>query len=203
MQRIPEDRWMRLERYARFRSSRMKLMCLPDDVLETISSLLDGPDLRRLVEAVTGVGSVAGMEHVSKPLWLEMPGWTRNRWLFNESISSFEAMCYNVAEKALFHCHDCGSAVMYVNWSQFKSITPPRPVATYDWDVEQGAVKANVKVDKSYLLRVLHDCVRKRSPSVRVTMHLNFVWPLQTRPLVHPVPFFSSSHCMLPWISLM
>ena len=186
-------RWTRLERYARWRSGRLALESLGDDLLGAVAAHLDGPDLLRLVEAMLGaaprVDVPAHVASVPEPL--------RALWLEHVIVAAFETHVYALAERALFHARDALGVMLLADWSPF---VPPdaeaaSPVAEYAWAYEP-ALASRVRCHRLRLLSVVRDCLARAMPAVRLALHTHFRWGDGV--VVHPHAVAQHVYYVLP-----
>lgn len=187
---MAEGRWGRLERYARWRSRRLPLDRLPEDVLgHLVSGFLTGEEVRRLVEALYGALDVNDPLDVAR-----VPAPCRPCWLYHHMLGALGAALRGVAaETALFHAHGptYGPArvLAFADWSPFSEPgggkRALRPIAEYHWARGAAPPRAVVVAHRSRVVACVRDCVLRRRPvtalafyRVRTLPHLCVVDPL-------------------------
>lgn len=187
---LPDDRWSRLERYARFRSGRLRLHLLPNDVLLLLVEFLTAPDLQAFLTAVVGVFPLPWRSDHT----LLVPAPMRRRWLVDASRAVLEAQLHALAAQALFYGREHTSALVAADWSPFSG-KPFVALAEYFWR-RQHPVAAHVLVDSACVATVTEECLRRGATSVCLTVHLKLVWGSAS--IVNPTPVLRQLLHILP-----
>lgn len=186
-------RWDRLERYARWRSHRLPLLALPDDVLAHLASHhLDAASLRALAEAVVGwmpsMWATRDVAAVPKPL--------RASWLLTCVLASVEAQLYALRDFCIFHARDCTTVLVFLDWTPFAS-SASMPVATTYWESPHCA---NMRVCQHALQRaVMQSCMLAR-PVAHVAVHAVLHW--HGRTILRAKPLMQTSLPVLPHFAI-
>lgn len=187
---IHENRWSRLERYARWRSRRLPLHHLPNDVLDIVVGLLARLDFFSFLAAVVGfVPDLNVPQHVA-----HVPQPIRSRWFHEMVLQTFEFHLSQLADQALFYCKDSTSALALVNWSPFGSSTIT-PVAEYSWS-RTTPVHSNVILHSESLRTIVNRCICKQSCAVRLSLHLHLHWNNQD--IINPDPTLQYVYYVYP-----
>lgn len=196
-------RWERLERYARWKSGRLCLDRLPEDVLGyLIQHFLTVDDLDNLLTARTGRRpSLARRADLAL-----VPEEVRGFWVGTTMLKEAHAhLFYRVAEVALYHARDVQSVVCFSDWSPFAvrresggsgCSVLPMPVAEYCWGRDaQGKYVANVHVYERRLEEVAKDCVRRQMPVVHLSLYAMLPFPT---PVLCPNPLYMTEMVVFP-----
>jgi hypothetical protein len=160
-----EDRWERLERFARFKQRRLRLDLLPDDLLATVAEHLEVLDIECLLAALTGE-----VLCVSLPRDFDAaPAALRGAWIEKTAVRDFrKAVLAHLADPILFACAGTSMrAVVLDDWTPFAS-RPPVPLAEVRWS---NTFHGTVDVDEERVLARVRAAVRHRTPVARLTAH--------------------------------
>ena len=173
--RNTDGRWLRLERYARWKQMRFPIELLPEDILRHVCNFLPrASDLLALIYAMGGEDAVLYMQ--CKP-WCEAPesiSALTDHYVVRQSIETVIHLLYHTSltDAAFFHASSTQHTIAaLINWSPF-SLAPPKPVAEFKWENE----RACIRLDMPGLVLVAQNCVCKQLPTVRVTLHHRIVW---------------------------
>lgn len=129
---IPDSRWTRLERYARFRSKRLPLQTLPYELIAHVSSFLSPQDTHFLLAALFAPTQYRLDPWQSGDVQVVVPE-LRRAWLIKVLYARFEHWLNTIlAECALSCCYDTSSIVAVADWSPFHP-SPPCALAEYSW----------------------------------------------------------------------
>lgn len=168
---IEDDKWFRLERYARWKSRRLSLYYLPNDILELIVLHLLDMDLQNFLHAILGFSPRL---HERNEM-LEVPLSIRNHWIANVVLDSFKSHLSLMADPALFHCRDLSGSLIVADWSPFSSHTKFNPIADYSW-TRSRPVRANVSIYDESVKKIINDCYQRQFCAVRLSLHMYTSW---------------------------
>lgn len=165
-----DDRWRRLERYARWKSNRLHLDHLPGDVLDVVSTHLDGVDLCNLLEAL----SERRATMLCREDVLSVPSEVRCKWMVHLMAAHVQTFLFSLANVALEHLRTSQMVHAYVDWSPFASrrSVMPRPLAEYSWRPGIGGRSLpNVEIDDAVMRGVLLRHLHARLPCMTVGLY--------------------------------
>ena len=183
------DRWDRLERYARWKSDRMKLEKMPNDIISyMIRSFLPYTDMRNLLTAMSGryldISCKADNDYIPDEL--------RLYWIEETVTESFIAYLHSMTEFACFHAAHTTTVVQaFIDWSPFSPIVP-MPVADYAWNNAHTTVNIHRDCVRYYITT----CVKQRKPCVRISFHKTLRWNHQN--ILHPDPIMATEFNFIP-----
>lgn len=156
-------RWERLERYAVWRQRRFPLLRLPDDVIELIlRRFLTHWDVCAVLKAIIGTRIDVGVQVL--PRGLQTYG------TLAISVCHLDSLLRSLADECLLVASTCACVRVFVDWSPFASLTPPTPVAEYQWRLQQRP-HASVSVYPEALVRALALSCAHRRPCGYLAMH--------------------------------
>ena len=154
--------WERLERYARWKQRRLRLLSLPDDAIEIIAAQLDATDVGRLVRACTSDDPWTSPHDVPEGLC--------RPWLVAIALGAIEEHMRGVMFETCFHIlRVTGREAMLLtlDWSHFAQ-TPPTPHLRVHMD--QGFPRASV--DCAALRKKIEESLRVRSQCCSASLHI-------------------------------
>jgi hypothetical protein len=181
-------RWKRLERYAKWKQA-FPLLQLPEDVVGMVADLLSDDDLYNFLEALLGF-----KPHLTEPSHMRcIPPPLRKHWFDEVVMQRFLDKLRRFSELGLFFSTHLAGALVFVDWSQFANTTPS-PVAEYAWT--RAPVKSNAILHSDRIKHVAAECLRKRMPAVRLTLHLYCF--LGGSLILNPLPVTSELYTLYP-----
>lgn len=174
-----QARWLRLERYARWRRGgrRCWLLVLPDDALACVVSRLRAADVDALACALLGHATFTlHFPHVAA-----VPAGMRGTWLRHRMERELWIALHAFADGLLHHACEVRSVCAFVDWSVFAA-WPTHPVAEYAWcqpaphDVAVApraleTLRPRVRVYDHVVRRHVAACLKSGRPAVRVSFH--------------------------------
>lgn len=198
------SRWVRLERYSRWRQRRLRLDHLPNDVVLNVIGYLCHDDLCSLLNALYAVPRFNVESRVQANL---VPIELRAEWLYGAACDGLRRTLYSIGEIALFHARSCSRVCAHVDWSVFSGPVMPVPICVYDWSQQ---CSANVAVNEIELWRVVRNKSTTGCMAVTIALYTYLWWggswiihPVPCHRLTYPVfPYFLASesmHCGLSW----
>ena len=162
-QAVDAARWVRLERYARWKQRRFRLLHLPDELLGLVASHLDEDDVLRLATACVGHSPRVEVDADAVPVGM------RSAWITHTVVGVFRGFLQTRLSGASVYLRgQTGmNTVVLIDWSPF-SDEPPRPVARLGF--ADGAPRVQLCMDE--FTRLVTRRMRDGLPVVRVTAHL-------------------------------
>lgn len=126
-----ENRWTRLEQYARWRQRRLRIDRLPPDVLSLLCTFLEYVDVCRLVEAINGHAPIIRC----KCDMVDIPIEFRHSWMRETAYDILETRVRSLANEACYFSRSFSVCVhAYADWSPFKKQRwSPQPLAEFMW----------------------------------------------------------------------
>jgi hypothetical protein len=175
MQAIGPCRWGRLERYARWRQRRFRLLDLPDDVLAEICTRWLAPsDAAAVVEAVVGARPTLGCVAA-------LPWPLRAAWGHRRAASALRGALRAMAPLALSHA--CNGEVVHgmIDWSPYRSVCThmvPMAALEYSWASDGRAAAPSrrpaIALNSHVIDQTVRRCLRRRLPCVHVSLYKVF-----------------------------
>lgn len=167
------DRWVRLERYARWKQQRFAFERLPEDLLAHVARFLDADDVCRLLETLYGDGT------------------DKLRRLCPCAIRKIpqEVCCMHIAQRVHRHLSEllyCAGAfalhkeapsrrsriVAMADWSPFASrghYIIPAPLATYRWISLPPFT--NININSTQIHNVIAKHIHERLPAFTLSLY--------------------------------
>jgi hypothetical protein len=168
---IEDDKWFRLERYARWKSRRLSLCYLPNDILEVIVLQLLEMDLQNFLHAI--LGFIPRLHERNE--MLQVPLSIRSHWIGNVVLNSFKYHLSLMADPALFHCRDLSGSLIVADWSPFSSQKEFNPIADYSW-TRSRPVRVNVSIYDEPIKKIINDCYQRQLCAVRLSLYTYISW---------------------------
>lgn len=154
---MEEDRWVRLERYARWRQRRLRVDLLPPDVFAIVCTHLDHESKTALLRAVSGRVPPAGI-----------PREVRSAWLCEHAAARLHASLLSLKDTTCFYArHLTRGVYAFGDWSPFRGVTPDA-LARFEW----RGTRWTANVDRAAVWRHVREMMRKAACSTRVSLHL-------------------------------
>lgn len=165
-----DERWKRLEEYARFKCHKFRLHMLPLDLQVQIVQYLTFSDLNHLLAAVLGfIPNLGRKDHV-----MMVPPLIRMHWFEQACLSHFVHHILQLSDHCHYLARDSTSAKLMLNWSPF-SQQPPCPIAEFFWD-RACPVRANTRFDTNDLMKTIRTSFQNKTPVVLLCVHLHLRW---------------------------
>lgn len=162
-------RWHRLERFARWKQNRLRLMSIPDDAMLEVINHLDDVSFFNLMHAYLGdFPDADSVQHVAR-----VPSVFHASWLVRTTRNSFHYFMHSIMmtpclmRGLYFQCT--------LDWSCFSG-TMPNIVATVVYD---SFLRPTLHVNEETLLRNVYRKINVEVPMTRCTLHYynDFVTP--------------------------
>ena len=188
---IENDRWSRLERFARWKSYRLPLNALPNDILELIVFQLYDVDLQNFVHAILGFRPNVEKRKDA----LAVPIQIRRHWIADTVLSAFRSHLISLCPSSL--CNNVFGTVVVANWTSFARNTKFEPLADYSWSRFRNKC-APVTLNDESIKATINKCYSEQSCAVRLTLHtymeFNEVLTINPSPVSHHVYFVFPFH---------
>jgi hypothetical protein len=161
---IENDRWSRLERFARWKSYRLPLYSLPNDILELIVFQLYDVDLQNFVHAILGFRPNIEKRQDA----FAVPIQIRRHWIADVVLSAFRSHLITLYPSSL--CNNVFGTVVVANWTSFARNTKFEPLADYSWSRFRKTC-APVVLNDEIIKAIITKCYSEQSCAVRLTLH--------------------------------
>lgn len=174
--------WERLERYAKWRTGRLRLDALPNDVIRVVLEHLGYHDARAALFALYETDSVSCI-----------PQELRHVWKTHVAEHALRRTLLDFAEVACYHARDASYASVHADWSHFSNAVPIE-LARFLWCLP--GPRAKILVNDAAVRRFVAQCLQRRKLSTCLSLHMYCAW--NGRLLLHPMPLRRTSHCLFP-----
>ena len=125
-----KGRWLRLERYARWRQYLFPIEHLPMDVLGEICAYhLEPLDRYRFIEAFVGFPPDFSIPSHVKAIPHEL----RMHWVRDQLVLRFESFLYSISDLCMWHALPHSTVRVFADWSPFSKNVKESPVANVRW----------------------------------------------------------------------
>ena len=185
-----QARWVRLERYSRWKQGRFRLDHLPNDVTLCVMSFLCSEDMCSLLNALY---SIPMSNITSRSLIRLVPMELRHEWIHGAACDDIRRTLYTIGDIAMFHASGCHSVRAHVNWSIFSGPITPVSLCVYRWSRSQTAI---VDVNEVELRRLIRRAGTTGCTSVTLCLHRYLWWNGSW--IVHPEPCYRQSLIVFP-----
>ena len=193
----PDDRWRRLERYARFRGY-MHLEHLPHDVLEhLVEHHLDQCDVMRLADAFVRRrvewDDAAGLSMI--------PPWLRGRWTRVCGSRRMTHLIHCVTDECMWFASTFCGVSLHIDWSPYDTCKQPCPVARFEWSMARP--HASIHLDTAEAERRVLCAMQRGSRCICVGIYMDngITEPLYVRSFPYtllPPPAQAQAHGATP-----
>lgn len=188
---IPQDKWFRLERYARWQSKRFSLAKLPNDILENIIHRLGRIDLENFLNAILHFEPNLSCRSDA----LAVPPQIRRHWISQVVLHSFTSHLWRLADTALFHCRETSGAIFVANWTTFSPSADFKPLGQYSWQ-RFPEISAEVDIFESTVRDTINSCYEKQMCAVRLSLHTYII--VHGQVVVNPFAAYWQVYCVFP-----
>lgn len=164
------ERWARLERYSRWRQKRLRIDCLPSDVLAVIVRHLDHVSVCNVLTALNGHAPLMqrGDDFATIPIEF------RTTWICNTACEALERELRSLTYTACYNnaCADLTLAVYAIgDWTPFAAHIP-MSIATYQWTFDAHRHPTwTVQIKSRTLRRHVNRMLRRRVCATRVSLY--------------------------------
>lgn len=165
------DRWTRLEKYAQWMQRRLKIECLPPDVMALVCKHLTHTAVCNLMEAINGYPALIKCSHDV----LSIPVELRFSWLHRTACEVLKTYLHSMSKETCFHAREYTWAVYaFGDWSPFRCKPQMSDtLAEYTWDLnDSGHPRWNTKLNNQVVETHVRCMLEKKMCALRVTMHM-------------------------------
>ena len=151
-----ETRWVRLERYARWKQNRVRLDKLPSDVLTIVCRFLPNESVHNLLAALQGHSTTHAIASAHDVVGIPIE--VRRKWLRRMAYEHVECQLKSLMAHTCLYCSDMSLQVhAFADWSMFQSPRRRvrRPIAEYHYGPANGRLEWKMRLNE----RVLRDHV--------------------------------------------
>lgn len=184
------SRWERLERYSRWKQSRLRIDRLPNDVVLNIISFLAHDDVCSLLNALYAVSpQPIDMRRQVQQVPVEL----RGEWLHGAACDGVRRMLYGIGEMAFYHSRDCTRVCAHADWSVFSGPCMPVALCVYEWT---PAHSARVEVNECEIWRVVQHASATGRNAVSIALYRYLLWSGSW--ILHPDPCYRTMYAVFP-----
>lgn len=170
-----ETRWVRLERYARWKQNRVRLDKLPSDVLSIVCRFLPNESVYNLLAALQGHSKTQaiGSVHDVVGIPIEM----RRNWLRRMAYEHVESQLKSLLPHTCLYCSDMSLQVhAFADWSVFK--TPRRrvrrPIAEYHYGPANERLEWKMSLNEHVLRDHVDSLCDRQCCATRISLYQVF-----------------------------
>ena len=177
-------RWVRLERYARWKQRRIRLESLPHDVLTIICRFLTNESVPNLLAALQGLSRTKAIGSAQDVV--EVPVEIRRRWLRRMAYEHVEGQLKALTHHTCVYCNDVSIQVhAFADWSVFdETHRTRRPIAEYRYEDANGRAEWTMRVNEHVLTRHVDSLCERCVCATRISIYV----VLAANTLVYLIP---------------
>ena len=179
-----DARWVRLERYARWKQNKIRLDRLPHDVLTIICRFLTNESVHNLLAALQGFPQTKAIGSAQDVVGI--PVEIRRRWLRRMACEHVESQLKALTNHTCVYCNDIYVQVhAFADWSMFdRTRRTRRPIAEYRYEHANGRAEWTVHVNEHVLTRHVDSLCGRGVCATRISLYVVFT----TNKFVYLVP---------------
>lgn len=171
-----DSRWVRLERYARWKQNRIRLDKLPPDVISIVCQMLPNECVQNLLAALQGHSKSLPIGSVDDTAGI--PVEMRRSWLRRMAYDHVESQLGSLAPHTCWYCNDVTLQVhAFADWSLFQSRSRRSrcPIAEYGYVHNNGRMEWQMRVNRNVLTEHVDSLCKRQCCASRISLYMAFI----------------------------